>query len=236
MSFWSGETLKDRLRDLIEDFHEENIDCNAYTLTMGDECYVTPDPTQPEQSHNVKRQLKPGESFVIPSGQFAFLLTKERVRVPNNAMAFISMKAGIKLYGIVNVSGFHVDPGYYGKLIFSVFNSGPSPCHFSQGQPIFLIWYADIDRESDSGFVKSGHNSNTITRERLDSETVNRIRGSVNSIEGLRYKIDELDKRLRRVEIIRSSLQSISAALIFIFFSAIFTFEEFRKWVISLFY
>ena len=58
-------------------------------------------------------------------GQFAFLLTDEIVEVPDSAMALISIKAKIKWRGLINVSGFHVDPGFKGRLIFSVYNAGP---------------------------------------------------------------------------------------------------------------
>ena len=50
--------------------------------------------------------------FTIPPGQFAFLLTEEVVSVPPDALAFISIRAKTKFRGLVNVSGFHVDPGY----------------------------------------------------------------------------------------------------------------------------
>ena len=41
----------------------------------------------------------------------ALLITEEQVNVSLYAMAFISMKAGKKLGGLINISGFHVDPG-----------------------------------------------------------------------------------------------------------------------------
>jgi len=71
-------------------------------------------------------RAQPGEQFVIPPGQFAYLLTEEVVRIPSSAMGFISLKFGVKGPGLINVSGFHVDPGYWGRLVFSVYNAGPS--------------------------------------------------------------------------------------------------------------
>ena len=58
-----------------------------------------------------KSILNPGQPFVIPPGQFGYLLSKETVRVPPNSMAFISMRTGIKYQGLINVSGFRVTPG-----------------------------------------------------------------------------------------------------------------------------
>lgn len=72
-----------------------------------------------------------------PPGQFAFILAEETVRVPPSAMAFISMRATFKMKGLVNVSGFHVDPGWNGPLIFAVHNAGPGPVHLQRGLPLF---------------------------------------------------------------------------------------------------
>src|SRR5262245_26127654 len=139
MSFWSGEKLVEELPRLIDPYDEKQIDCAAYTLRIGDEVYISPSDSA-EASSSTRKKLDDSESFVIPPGQFAFLLTHERVRVPNTAVGFISMKARIKFRGLVNVSGFHVDPGYDGRLVFSVFNAGPSPVHLAQGDNCFLIW------------------------------------------------------------------------------------------------
>ena len=40
--FWSGETLEERLPELVEPFSKDLIDCAAYTLTIGHEVYISP--------------------------------------------------------------------------------------------------------------------------------------------------------------------------------------------------
>ncbi len=40
--FWSGETLRERLKELIEPFDQNRVDCAAYTLSVGPEAYVSP--------------------------------------------------------------------------------------------------------------------------------------------------------------------------------------------------
>lgn len=141
--------LAEELPLLIEPFDEALIDCSAYTLRVGREVYITPDQDTKSPGSHTKRQLKDNEPFAIPPGQFAFLITEEYVRIPPTAIAFISMKARVKFGGLVNVSGFHVDPGYHGKLVFSVYNAGPLPVPLQQGMPLFLIWYAYLDRYTE---------------------------------------------------------------------------------------
>ena len=187
--FWSGETLSERLETLIDPFDHERIDCAAYTLAIGPEVYVSPSDQTADPNAVTIRQLNEGEAFTIPPGQFAYLLTEEVVSVPADALAFISIRAKTKFRGLVNVSGFHVDPGYSGQLTFAVFNAGPVPVHLKRGQPIFLIYYASLDRQTT--FKKDG----TIHKG-IDSTLVTAIAGELQSFASLSKKIDDGDKAL----------------------------------------
>jgi len=187
--FWSGETLIKRLPSLIEPFAAERVDCAAYTLSVGSEVYVSPNDQAVDPSTVTVRRLAPGDAFTIPPGQFAFLITEEVVAVPSDALAFISIRAKIKFRGLVNVSGFHVDPGYRGQLTFSVFNAGPTPIHLKRGQEIFLIWYASLDCETK--FAKGGP-----TRVGMDAGLISGIAGELQSFSGLSRRIKDVDKSL----------------------------------------
>lgn len=138
--FWAGGELSRKLPNIISAFDEKRIDCASYTLTLGMEVYISPDGQLNKLQH--PRLLKQGEAFEIPPGQFAFLLTQEVLNIPNDVLALINVKSGIKLQGLVNVSGFHVDPGYHGRLVVSVINVGSKSIVMKQGDPCFLIWFS----------------------------------------------------------------------------------------------
>lgn len=190
MSFWRAETLSAKLPSLIDPFDPKAIDCAAYTLHVGDEVYISPDQKIKNPNRHTKQKLANGECFAIPPGQFAFLVTKENVKVPDNALAFLSIKARIKFSGLINISGFHVDPGYSGKLLFSVLNAGPKPLHLQQGQELFLIWYTNLDgstkhkKHKDRGFNQ------------IEPELINRISGEILSLQSLSDKQHVLEKEL----------------------------------------
>ena len=192
MAFWSGEKLEAELGELIKPFDKDAIDCAAYTLSVGNELYISPDKAVEDLSRHSKQRLEPGESFAIPPGQFAFLTTQEEIEVPANAIAFISIRARSKFRGLINISGFHVDPGYRGRLVFSVLNSGPTPHHLEEGEKLFLIWYADLDRETekkkdpDEGFGG------------LSPKLINDISGEILSLQSLSERQRELEKDLVR--------------------------------------
>ena len=172
MSFLSGSRLVSDIPDfdIVRPFDESKVDCNAYTLSMGEEYFVTPESGlsfRKNKKHSLKRHASfadpvsairgRGESFVIPPGQFAFLLTEESVRIPAHLMGFISLKSRIKFRGLINVSGFHVDPGFEGHLIYSVYNAGPSPLHIARGDPLFLLWLARVEGDVDARYLSLIH-------------------------------------------------------------------------------
>lgn len=187
--FWSGEMLMIRLKTLISPYDINRIDCAAYTLSVGPEVYVSPSSQTVDSKTVTVQKLNPGQAFIIPPGQFAFLLTEEIVTVPDDALAFISIRATTKFRGLVNVSGFHVDPGYCGQLTFAVFNAGPTTIHLRRGKQIFLIWYASLDRKTQ--FKKNGKVS-----EGIDTDLITNVTGELQSFSSLSTKITDVDKAL----------------------------------------
>ncbi len=214
--FWSGETLRDRLPELItlEDgtaASENNIDCAAYPLRIGSEVFITPNYESPEIRNHTKQALEENQHFNIPYGQFAFFLTEEIVHVPEDAIAFISFKAKYKFQGLVNVSGFHVDPGYKGRLIFSVYNAGPKSITLRRGQKFFLIWYASLDKKSN--YIKKAEGFNEI-----GVDLINSINGEVYNPIALKDRITDLRDEIKDVEnnVKKWVLGGLIAALSFI--------------------
>ncbi len=202
MTFWSGEKLGERLPELIDPFDPARIDCAAYRLQVGPEIYVSPTDQAKDAQTKSKVALDPGEAFTVPAGQFAFLLTEERVTVPDTALAFISVRATVKFRGLVNVSGFHVDPGYTGRLVFSVFNAGPGPVHLARGDECFLIWYADLDRPTKLAKAGGGFDN-------IPTKLINPIAGDIRSLAGLSKRMDAIAAEQTLVRVIGLMLVAV---------------------------
>jgi dCTP deaminase len=202
MTFWSGEKLKARLRDeqLVLPFDEDLIDCAAYTLSLGGSAYTSGDSDSRKLAFEQGKtpgdvMLSPGGTLTIQAGQFAFLLTEETVRVPDDAVGFISIKATHKFAGLMNVSGFHVDPGWSSPLIFAVFNAGPRELVFTRGQPLFLIFYADLDRHS----IKVKDSTRRVFTG-IPSDFIQKMAGVVPSLFKLNKVAEETIIQLRKLE------------------------------------
>lgn len=194
MTFWSGDRLLVELPNLIDKFDKDFVDCASYRLRLGDQAFVTQDQfAQPSPTASLIQALDPAppnNTIVIPPGQFAFLLTEEEVTVPPGAIALISMRAGLKFKGLINVSGFHVDPGFKGKLLFGVYNAGPSPIVLQKLQELFLIVYADLDRVSSDDYCYDGSARN---RAGISPDLIQGMTGQVFSPMLLQRKMDEIE-------------------------------------------
>lgn len=59
--------------------------------------------------------------IIVPPGSVAFVLTEERINLPKNMKAELSLKRKMGHAGILVLGGFCVDPGYRGRLLFVSF-------------------------------------------------------------------------------------------------------------------
>ena len=104
-----------------------------------------------------------------------------------NVLAFISIKASKKMGGLVNVSGFHVDPGFSGRLKFSVYNAGSKPTVLDVGEPLFPIWFYELPESNEDDYHGKHYGQRSIS-----SADVEQLQGQVSSPAALQKQIDEL--------------------------------------------
>jgi dCTP deaminase len=122
------------------------------------------------------------------------------------------MRSRYKFRGLINVSGFSVDPGYSGKLLFSVYNAGPSPVHLTEGERWFTIFFADLDRRS--AFVRAPDNSHGG----ITSGQITAISADFLTLKGLDTRIDQArassDERFNALERDNALIRWASAAIL----------------------
>ena len=175
-----------RLAGLIKPFDPARIVNCSYELSMGSEAHIT------GRDSRTKLKIADLEQISIPPGQFAQLLTEESIEVPNDALGLISIKSGLKSRGLVNVSGFHVDPGFSGRLLFSVYNAGPNNIVLSQGSRSFLIWYASLDSPTSDLYNGASANLQSIS-----DDQVMKLQGEVFTPQALADRILNIESRLK---------------------------------------
>lgn len=223
--FWSGNKLHKNKKILVPYHPDTAIDCASLVLTIGSEVYITPNS---EADSKVKKILNIEEpQFIIPKGQFALLITEEEIHVPYQNIAFISFKAKYKYKGLINVSGFHVDPGWRGKLTFSVYNAGPSDVVLEKGNPFALIWYADLDQE---GITNGDYANNKYVKKdkpitSISSDKITDMTGDIFSPFKLKKDIEDLKEKYNKEIIeIKKEVHAIEGKLLVRTGLLIFTF------------
>jgi len=136
--------------DLIDKEYDENcLDTIMYDLRLGKENYVTP-----KGQINLKEKK---DYLTIEPGQTAILTTLEHIKMPNNVFGLITIKFSHKGKGLINISGFHVDPGFCGHLIFSVYNAGKKSISFHFKDKVFSIIFYQLHREVESDVTPFEH-------------------------------------------------------------------------------
>lgn len=181
--FLTDKEIKSKNAELFkEGFIEEQAEGASYDLSLGEEVYIS--------GEDRPRRLSKSSPFVsLPRGQFALLMTKEYVTIPPDHLGFISIRFRKKAQGLINVSGFHVDPGFEGKILFSVFNAGPSDVVLKYAEPTFMIFFYKL-RES----VKSPYKGEMKGQEQLPTTLV-------TSVKGVSASLSDVDRRVRSLEV-----------------------------------
>jgi len=156
-----------------------------YDLELGEDVYVTTEKTPTK----LTAMGKDGVVSIEP-GEFGILMTNEYIFVPPDLMGFISIRLTHKQKGLVNISGFHVDPGFYGRLMFAVFNAGPNDVPLRYREPVFMIMFNKLT--GDGSIVKKRRWSGM---ENIPVETLSGLRGTSISVRNL-------DERIKRLEML----------------------------------
>jgi len=207
MAFWGDEKIKDEVETIIS--YEDNPKAKpanlkdrvrdaAIELTLGPEAY--------RSGSEEKVFLEEAGIFTIAPGDIAVLLTEEYITMPSQTMGLISLKSSIKIQGgLINVSGFHVDPGFEGRLVFTVYNAGTRTVAFSRGQRMFLIWIVNLENHDDKPNSQKDH-----SRHEMKS-----IRGKdLSNFTGETASPAKLEERINKLEIKGQLIWALLLALI----------------------
>ncbi len=120
-----------------EKYNPKNVRQASYDLGLGAEVYVV--------GKDVPEMLSEKSPYIsLAPGQFAILTCYEEIKMPSTHMAFIALRSTYKFQGLVNISGFHVDPTHEGTLLFAVQNVGPSDIRLKYQEATFTIFFAQL--------------------------------------------------------------------------------------------
>ncbi|MCK4351812.1 hypothetical protein KAW65_00200 [candidate division WOR-3 bacterium] len=163
----------------------QSANCN---LRIGESYYLSTNP-RPQRFSN-KHDIA-----IMTPGEFAILTTYEYIYIPWDLIGLISVRFGYKNRGLVNISGFHVDPGFHGKLLFSLYNAGPKNIILKYKEPVFMIMFEEIKSE-----IYRGYEGPLVGQEDIPMDMLKTIAGPSVSLKSLEKKISLLEIKYRVLE------------------------------------
>ena len=170
------------------DYKEKNIKEASYDLRLGDEIYLV--------GRRAPEKLTEKKPYtLIAPGQFAILTTYETIEMPEDLLGFIAIRTQYKMQGLINISGFHVDPTFRGKLLFAVQNVGPADIRLRFGEPTFSIFFSTLELKPDDSIgdgrdKEEVHFKQNLTGIRL--QDVQLLGGSSLTLSKLQKDVDRL--------------------------------------------
>jgi dCTP deaminase len=156
----------------------------SYDLRLGEQAYLVGADAPVFLSENQ-------QYLTIPPGQFALLTCFEKLNLPENLIGFITLRNGLKMQGLINISGFHVDPTFKGALIFAVNNAGPSDVRLRFREPTFTIFFAEVD-----GKIGAPRREQIEPLEGIPLHFIQYLGGSSVTLTKLQKEIDDLRTKM----------------------------------------
>lgn len=126
----------------IDPVNISNIKSASYDLTLGDEYYICSDTEAPD----IKR-LAPGEDLIVPPRATFFVISREKLCIPRDICANVSLAFGLIKKGIVFAVQPPIDPGYHGAIIALMHNMSDERIVLNYGRHILNVVYHKLISE-----------------------------------------------------------------------------------------
>lgn len=161
-----------------DNFDRKCLQQCSYDLRLGEEVYVVGD--------KAPRRLSRRDPYLrLPPGQFALLTCHEKLDLPGNLVAFMSLRNCYKMQGLVNISGFHVDPTFKGRLHYAVQNVGPSDIRLKFEERTFTIFFADVGKGI-------GEERKNAPLDGIELSEVQQLGGATVTLAKLKKEVDQV--------------------------------------------
>src|SRR5688572_2257911 len=118
---------------------ESHIQPASIDLTIGD-IFVPP-----EASVATDWSPNPVGEYLLEQGQTAVVRTAEELCLPHDIAAIGFPPAKVSLGGLLTTNPGHIDPGYKGRLTFTVINFGKKPFDLKSGSKICTVVFIRME-------------------------------------------------------------------------------------------
>lgn len=96
------------------------------------------------------------QGLSVEPGEAVFVLTEERLKLPENMVAQLSPKRKLSHAGILTLGGFTIDPRYEGRLLLGLFNFSSTPFPLIPGKKVIAATFYKLEGSELGEFPDPG--------------------------------------------------------------------------------
>ena len=123
----------------IDPYNIQNVKSASYDLTLGDEYYICSEREKPDI-----KKLGVNESVTVPPRATFFVISKEKLHIPLDICASVSLAFGLIRKGIIFAVQPPIDPGYHGAIVALLHNMSDEEITLKQGMHLLNIVYYQL--------------------------------------------------------------------------------------------
>lgn len=86
-------------------------------------------------------------NLVVKPGELVYVMSEEKLELPPDVKADLSLKRKISHLGIMVLGGSSVDPGYKGRLVFALYNLSTRPFPLQMGRKLIAAQFYKLSPE-----------------------------------------------------------------------------------------
>lgn len=150
----------------IDPYIIQNVKSASYDLTLGDKYYICSEKEKPDI-----KKMGENESITVPPRATFFVISKEKLYIPHDICASVSLAFGLIRKGIIFAVQPPIDPGYHGAIVALLHNMSDEEITLKQGMHILNIVYYRLTSQVSAEDAYHGE-YNEITLEKFCTEAV----------------------------------------------------------------
>jgi dCTP deaminase len=204
MMFLRDEELEDLLAnnpDLLGGLDRETepytarapIQAASVDLTIGD--IFVPGKTG-EQLGSISR---PRTQYNLKSGGTAVVTTREICDFPSDIGAIGFPPSRVSSQGLLMTNPGHVDPGYRGRMRFTVINMAHEPYPLRQGDRIVSLLLFQLANPARSGWTERNSTNGEVPNTEIKEELLNRLSADFLDVSRRAHKAAKDEERKTRI-------------------------------------
>lgn len=176
---------------LLAPFTDANVRRASYDLRVGSEYYLgRPNGTELNAAHPIAAlPLVEGQSFEIPPNAICYVICKEKITLPNDISARVSLRMTLVFGGLMLAAQPPFDPGYSGMVVVMLHNLSSRPYPIKEGERLVTIEFSRLSNAS-TGPIRS---ANIAT---LNQSLKSRV---VSSLQDIQFKLDKTQDGIQKL-------------------------------------